>query len=375
MYKMMTPGPVMVRENVRAARSRITGNPDVDPDFYNFYRDTCRLISDLIGTSNETLILGGEGILGIEASCASLTEPGDRVLVLDNGVFGHGFADFVRIYGGEPVLYTSDYSRPIDPEALNAFLQKDHSFRYAAVVHCDTPSGVLNDIHTICPLLKSYGILTVVDAVASMFAEDISMEADGIDVLCGGSQKVVSAPAGLCFVTLSQDAKDAINGRKTPIASFYASLKPFFTYYEDQWFPYTMPISDITGLREALHNLKTDTDVKGRHARIAHAAREALTRAGLSLYLKDGFASTVTVFLVPEQTTSGQILDRMLQKHDILLNSSFGCFGGKVIRIGHMGENAAVEHMTETMDALDETLRFLGVPLKAGLKDAFLSAL
>ena len=172
MYKMMTPGPVMVRENVRAARSRITGNPDVDPDFYNFYRDTCRLISELLGTSNETLILGGEGILGIEASCASLTEPGDRVLVLDNGVFGHGFADFVRIYGGEPVLYTSDYSRPIDPEALNAFLQKDHSFRYAAVVHCDTPSGVLNDIHTICPLLKSYGILTVVDAVASMFAED-----------------------------------------------------------------------------------------------------------------------------------------------------------------------------------------------------------
>ena len=86
MYKMMTPGPVMVRENVRAARSRITGNPDVDPDFYNFYRDTCRLISELLGTSNETLILGGEGILGIEASCASLTEPGDRVLVLDNGV-------------------------------------------------------------------------------------------------------------------------------------------------------------------------------------------------------------------------------------------------------------------------------------------------
>ena len=65
----------------------------------------------------------------------------------------------------------------------------------------------------------------------------------------------------------------------------------------------------------------------------------------------------------------------MLQKHDILLNSSFGCFGGKVIRIGHMGENAAVEHMAETMDALDETLRFLGVPLKTGLKDAFLSAL
>ena len=367
----MTPGPTIVRENVRAARSRITGNPDVDPDFYNFYRDTCCMISEILGTSNETLILGGEGILGLEAACASLTEPGDRVLVLDNGVFGHGFADFVRIYGGEAVLYTTDYSRPIDPAALKEFLEQDHNFRYATVVHCDTPSGILNDIHAICPLLKSYGILTVTDSVAAMFAEEISMEKDCIDVLCGGSQKVVSAPAGLCFVTLSSDAKDVINGRRTPIASFYANLKNFFSYYEDQWFPYTMPISDICGLREALETLKRDPDVRGRHARIARATRTALTQAGLSLYSKGGYASTVTVFVVPEQTTSKAILARMLEKHNILLNSSFGCFGGKVIRIGHMGENATEENMLETMTALDETLRALGVPLKADLREVF----
>ena len=84
----------------------VTTNPDLDLDFYEYYKDTCDLFSSLLHTKNNSYILSGEGILGLEAACASLTEPGDRVLVLDNGIFGRGFADFVKIYGGEPVLYT-----------------------------------------------------------------------------------------------------------------------------------------------------------------------------------------------------------------------------------------------------------------------------
>ena len=162
MYEIMTPGPTQVRENVLAARSLPCTNPDLDPDFYTFYKETCELISSLLRTKNEALILGGEGILGLEAACAGLTEPGDRVLIIDNGVFGKGFADFVKMYGGNPVLYTVDYLEAVDVDALADFLKKDHAFKYATVVHCDTPSGVLNDIARICPLLKSYGILTVV---------------------------------------------------------------------------------------------------------------------------------------------------------------------------------------------------------------------
>ena len=131
MYTLMTPGPTMVRENVRQARSLVVGNPDIDPDFYDFYRDTCRLMSDLLHTKDETLILGGEGILALEAACASLTEPGDRVLVLDNGVFGRGFEDFVRLYGGTPVLYTVPSDRPIDPEALTTATKHILGFAYA----------------------------------------------------------------------------------------------------------------------------------------------------------------------------------------------------------------------------------------------------
>ena len=88
MYKIMTPGPTQVRESVRKARSLECPNSDLDPAFFDYYKQTCELISSLLHTSEETLILSGEGILGLEAACASMTEPGDRVLVLDNGIYG-----------------------------------------------------------------------------------------------------------------------------------------------------------------------------------------------------------------------------------------------------------------------------------------------
>lgn len=375
MLKIMTPGPTQVRANVLAARSQAQTNPDLDPDFFDFYRDTGSLIASLLHSSGQTLILGGEGILGLEAACASLTQPGDRVLVIDNGVFGKGFADFVRLFGGEPVLFSTDYHRAVSASELADFLDHDHDFTYATLVHCDTPSGVLNDLAALCPLLKDRGILTVVDSVSAAFGEDLRVDDWGIDILCGGSQKVLSAPPGLTFVTLSDAAREAMAHRTTPIPSFYANLTIFQDYYEKQWFPYTMPIHDIHGLRQALENVAADPGIRERHAALAGAVRQAITRSGLKLHLTSGFSSTVTVFNVPEQTTATAILQRMKAVHGILLAGSFDILAGQVLRIGHMGENANAADLAQTLTALTETLTCLGVPLKADLTTVFRSAL
>lgn len=370
----MTPGPTQVGEQVRKARSLECTNPDLDESFVEFYKETCEKISRLLDTKNETLILGGEGILGLEAACASLTEPGDQVLVLDNGVFGKGFADFVSLYGGVPTLYSVDPRNTIDVDDLAEYLKEHHDFKYATVVHGDTPSGMLNDISVICPLLKSYGILTVVDSVSAMFAEEVHVDDYRIDILCGGSQKVISAPPGLTLVTISEDAKAAMTERKTPIASFYANLTTFAHYYEEKWFPYTMPISDINGLRAAIDAIEAEPDMIRRHAGIAAASREAVTKAGLKLYQESGFSNTVTVFEVPEQTTDRDILETMKQAHNIMLAGSFDFLAGKVIRIGHMGNNATYDNMVETFRGLDATFAKLGVSLSASLEQEFKAA-
>lgn len=376
MYKIMTAGPVQVRENVRMARSLPCTNPDLDPAFFDYYRQTCQLLSKAMHTENRALILGGEGILGLEAACASLTEPGDRVLVIDNGIFGRGFADFVQIYGGEPVLYTTDYHNPVDVDALKAYLDGDHDFKYATVVHCDTPSGVINDAEAISRLLDSYGIMTVADSVAGMFGQPLDVGKSKIDILCGGSQKALSAPPGLTMLWVSDRAFEAMAARKTPIASFYANILLFRDYYEKQEFPYTMPISDIKGLRAALDNYMAEEDtIYARHGKVAAAARKALTAGGLKLYLESGYSNTVTVIEVPEGITDRQLLGGMEQDYNIMISGCFDVLAGKVVRIGHMGENAYPEKVAETLAAMQGTLEKLGVAVSCDMEAVFREAL
>lgn len=372
MYSIMTAGPTQVRENVRMARSLECTNPDLDPAFFDFYRETCRLLSKAVNTDNKALILGGEGILGLEAACASLTEPGDRVLVINNGVFGKGFADFVKIYGGEPVSFVSDYHRPVELSQLEDFLKKDNNFKYATVVHCDTPSGVLNDVEEISKLLDRYGIMTVADSVAGLFGEPLDLSNSKIDILCGGSQKALSCPPGLTMLWVSDRAFKAMEDRKTPIAAFYANILLFKDYYEKQEFPYTMPVSDINGLRVALENYFQMRDTTyDRHARIAAATRKALTEGGLKLYLEKGWSNTVTCISVPEGITDKEILEGMEKDYNIMISGCFDVLAGKIVRIGHMGENAYEDKVADTLAALQGTLEKKGIQVKCDLAETF----
>lgn len=371
MIKLMTPGPTQVRENVRLARSLETTNPDVDLDFCEEYKRTCDMIGEILHTKEAVYILSGEGILGLEAACASLTEAGDRVLVIDNGIYGRGFADFVSMYGGVPVLYTQPYDETICPIKLKEYLEIDHNFKYATIVHNDTPSGMTNDVQSIGKILNEYNIMSVVDSVSGMVGEYLNIDEAGLDIVCGGSQKAISAPVGLTIVTVSKRAITSMESRKTPIPAFYANLLNFKNYYVDKWFPYTMPISDIYGLRQAILNIKNEPNIISRHEKIAKATRQALIAGGLTLYGKNGYSNNVSVFQVPEGISQGQILDIMKREHGIMLSGSFGCLAGKVIRIGHMGENANLADMMDVFQGLDQTFKALGYQLTVSMKEVF----
>jgi aspartate aminotransferase-like enzyme len=371
--QIMTPGPTEVRENVRIARALATTNPDIDLQFYEFYKETCEEIGEFLKTKNSIRILGGEGILGLESACASLTEVGDRVLVIDNGIFGEGFGDFVRMYGGEAVFFKGNRKCKIDIKELEEFLEKDHDFKYATVVHCDTPSGVLNDIDKICPLLKKKGILTVVDSVAAMGGEDIRVDEWKIDIALGASQKCISAPAGLTLLSISEDAFKSMEQRKSPIASYYCNLLVWKSYYEEKWFPYTPPISDIVGLRQAIDNILEDKGIIERHDSIAKATRKAVVEAGLNLYIEEGYSSTVTVIEVPKGINDKELLKYMLDEFNVFISGSFGYLKGKVIRLGHMGENSKKDKMVYTLLALQNSLKALGFQCKKDMVEVFLN--
>lgn len=368
---IMTPGPTHVSEDVRDAMSREITNPDIDLDFYEFYRGTCEKIGQLLNTQNRVLILDGEGILGLEAACASLIEAGDRVLCIDNGIFGRGFGDFAKMYGAEVVYFESDYRSGIDVASLEKFLEQDSDFKLATLVHCETPSGILNPVERICPLLDGYGIISVVDSVSSIGGEELLVDRWKIDIALGGSQKCLSAPPGLTFLSVSDRAWNAVKSRKTPVAGFYCNLGIWENWYENKWFPYTQPISDIYALDKAIENILEEQTTVERHAEIAKKVRNALESSGLEIYARDSRSNAVTSVVIPEGLSYPEIYDGMLAE-GVMIAGAFDYLAGMVLRIGHMGENCYEEKLYRTLKALDKVLRALGVKIKGKIHGNFI---
>lgn len=372
---IMTPGPTEIHEDVRRTMALNITNPDLDNDFFEYYKETCNKLKGLLNTKEDVLILNGEGILGLEAASASLIEPGDRVLCIDNGIFGNGFGDFAKIYGGDVVYFKGDYRKPIDLEELKAFLEKDSDFKLATLVHCETPSGITNSVDKICPLLKEYGIVSVVDSVSGIGGEPIEVDNWQMDIVLGGSQKCLSASPGLTFLSISEEAWNIILNRETPIKSFYCNLALWKNWYEEKWFPYTQPISNIYSLDIAIDRLLEEGDYLERHEKIGNAVRKAIVKSGLELYPTEGFSNTVTTVLIPNGVTFDDIFNHMVEKHNTMIAGAFDHLKDKVFRIGHMGENCYEEKIYLTLKALDETLKSYGIKINGNIHKHFVQVI
>ena len=164
-----------------------------------------------------------------------------------------------------------------------------------------------------------------------------------------------------------------MKNRKTPIASFYCNLLIWEDYYKNKWFPYTMPISDIMGLDKAADNILEEGtyNMQMRHKIIGEAVRKAVSAAGLKLYIEDGFSNTVTVIKVPSGINDAKLRDYMSEKFNVMIAGSFGYLGGKVIRIGHMGENARLDKVSYTLSALQESLKHFGFEPECNMAQVF----
>ncbi|RQD78643.1 MAG: alanine--glyoxylate aminotransferase family protein [Halanaerobium sp. MSAO_Bac5] len=368
---IMTPGPTEVSEEVRRAMSKKITNPDLDPEFFFFYLNVTKTLKKVVKTKNDMIIMSGEGILGLESACASLIENGDKVLVLANGIFGSGFADFADLYGAEVTKWEFPDDKAIDSKELEKKLSQNNDFKFATFVHCETPTGVINPAEEICALLNKHNILSVVDAVSSIGGVEIDVDSWGIDIILGGSQKCLSVPPGLTFMSVSTKAWDLINSRETAVKGYYTNLQHWQNWYQKKNFPYTQAISDIYALDAALDKWLADKKVYYRHSRIAEALRKALSRSGLELYADNGYSDTVTALKVPEMIDFQELNQHMTEKYNVMIAGSVGKFKNNIFRIGHMGENCYEEKIYRTLKALDQSLRDLGYQLKDKIYKVF----
>ncbi|SNR30013.1 pyridoxal-phosphate-dependent aminotransferase family protein [Halorubrum vacuolatum] len=346
---LMTPGPTAVPEPVREAMAAELINPDVDPRFQGIYGDVVTDLEAIYGIadadSHDVVVPGGEGILGLEAAVASLVEPGTEVLCLSNGLYGDGFADLVESYGGEPTLVTTGYDEPLPIQELEAALA-DGTFTVATMVHCETPTGTLNDLDPALDLFEEYEVLTVVDAVSS--PGGVPVPTDRIDVCLGASQKCFSAPPGLTTAAISDRTWEAMEAREP--TSLYTNFLPW--RHTTDGFPYTHLTTNVVALREALALLREEglQETYERHERVADYCRERAGEIGVPLYPDPQRSSpTVTALRLPGEAEHVQ--RRIRNEHDITLATGLGDLANDILRIGHMGHAARLDRVEETMDA------------------------
>lgn len=354
-YLLMTPGPTEINQSVLDAMATKGTNPDLDKDFFELYNNTITSYNKLIGAKEATsMFLAGEGILGLEAACASLIEEGDKVLCIANGVFGEGFKGFIEMYGGEAIMLSSDWNEGVKLSDIEKALEIHTDIKLATLIHCETPSAITNDIDTVCRYLNSKGIISIVDSVSAIGGEKVTFDDSKVDVLLGGSQKCLSSPAGMTMVTISERALRSMKNRKSPIRGYYLNLMIWEDWYEKKWFPYTQPLQNILGLKKSIENT-LKIDFVNTHKKYADYVREYFISNGYELYAKSDYSNTVTAVKLPLKVKFDDLFDIMKNKHGILIGGGIGELKDKVFRIGHMGENNKKENFDRTFDALSQT--------------------
>jgi pyridoxamine--pyruvate transaminase len=366
----LASGPVDVtHETLRAMQQPVVYH--YDPVFIETFARTSDLLKQVFGTSNDVIMMQAEAILGLEAAAASLIEPGTRVLNLVSGVFGKGFEDYIRAYGGEPIELAVPYNAAIDPEDVRRILQTQAGISVLSVVHSETPSGTVNPVKEICTIAKEFGVVTIVDTVSGLGSEMLSPEAWGMDIAVAGPQKCLGGVPGMSLIAVSADAWAAMERKKKPLrGSFLSMLDWKTTWLEEQRFPYTPSVSDVYAVESVLEQALREgmEAMVARHQTSARATRDAVRALGLELWAEsEEIASACcTAVRIPEGTTDKAIRETLRQRYGVMISGGYGDLAGELFRLGHMGMSAHPTTVVAQIGMLERTLDDLGVKVELG---------
>ncbi len=353
----MVPGPVTVPQAVLAAYAENYGSADLEPEFLSLYNKTEKQLQEILGTKNQVVIQSGEGMLVLWTALKSCLQPGDRVLAVASGVFGYGIGEMAKQIGAQVKTISFAYNETYHDWEMVEKVISEFQPKMITAVHCETPSGTLNPLEKLGEIKKRQQVpLLVVDVVASAGGAPVNADACQIDLALGGSQKVLSAPPEMSFLSVSKKAWEIIE--QVGYVG-YEALFPFKTAQADFYFPYTPSWHGVAALNAAAGLLLDEglPAVFDRHARVAAFTRERITAMGLELFPipRAVYAPTVTAVKVPEKI-KWEDLNRRFREQGLAVGGSYGPLTGKVFRLGHMGSQARMELVQQALEVIRRTI-------------------
>ena len=376
---LQLPGPSNVPDRVVRAMAQ----PTMDhrsPAFGELGREVLDGLKTVFGTTGPVVIFPSSGSGGWEAALVNTLSPGDRVAVFETGEFARLWSEMAKRLGLDVQVAAVDWTRGVDPAAVQAVLDDDreHKIRAVLVVHNETSTGAttrLPDIRTAIDRAKHPALL-LVDAVSSAGSMELQHDAWGIDVTLAGSQKGLMLPPGLSFNAISQKALAASKTARLPRS--YWEWDSMLELNAGGFFTYTPAITLLYGLREALAMLREEglPQVFARHRRLAAATRAAVRAWGLPMVCarEAEYSSVVTTILVPAGHDSEALRTISRERFNLSLGAGLGRLKGKAFRIGHLGDFNDLM-LAGTLCGVEMTLATAGVPFARGGVSAALDVL
>lgn len=359
---LMGPGPSDVHPRVLQAMARPTIG-HLDPYFIEMMDQTKQALKYAFKTQNElTMPVSAPGSAGMETCFANLVEPGDKVIVCINGVFGNRMKENVIRFGGEAIVVEDKWGEAVTIEKVEQALKENPDAKILAFVHAETSTGAQSDAKTLCALADQYGCLNIVDAVTSLAGTELRVDDWGIDAIYSGTQKCMSAPPGLSPISFSKRAIQKLSNRKIPVTSWFLDLNLVMGYWgkgAKRAYHHTAPVNTLYGLHESLVMLMEEgiENSWARHKQQHEKLKVGLEAMGINFVVKeqDRLPQLNTVW-IPEGADDALVRSTLLNEYNLEIGAGLGDLAGKVWRIGLMGHSARNENVLLATAALKEVL-------------------
>ena len=370
---LMGPGPSDVHPRVLEALSRPTIG-HLDPAFITMMDELKELMQYAFQTENAlTMPVSAPGSAGMETCFANLVEPGDKVIVCQNGVFGGRMKENVERCGGIPVVVEDAWGEAIDAGKLEEALKAHADATIVAMVHAETSTGAQSDVQALVKLAHAHDCLTIVDTVTSLGGTPVKIDAWEIDAIYSGSQKCLSCTPGLSPVSFNERALEKVRNRQTKVQSWFMDLNLVMGYWGEgakRAYHHTAPINALYSLHEALLILREEglDSAWARHYNNHLALKAGLEAMGLTFIVKEADRlPQLNAVTIPAGVDDAAVRSRLLNEYNLEIGAGLGALAGKMWRSGLMGHSSRAENILLCIGALESVLGEMGADIKLGV--------
>lgn len=333
------------------------------------YAILARRIGAILKTDDDVLLVQAEAVVALEAVATSLARPGLAALNIVTSLYGGWFGQWLRRGGAEVIDIVARPGLPIEVEAITAALDANPGVRVLALVHAESASGILNPLPEIVALARTRGVVTVVDAVASIGGHPLDVAGLGIDIAVIGPQKALVGPAGVSALSVSPRAWELILRDDAPRDSIL-SLADLRAWVDggSGALPGTPAPLEFFAMEAALDRLEAEgiEQIIARHEKAASATRAGLSALGASLWVPALQASNlVTTISAPTDVEPTSVI-RFAAGLGVDLTAGVGTGLSRLIRLNHTGPRATFQTVLANVVTYGEALQQAGLPADVG---------